>query len=107
MKLVLVIIPATSFLYFGFAYIFDLPAAVLVLAVSAFIAMVLGLCITYSSRQYEVSGAAYDGQIVVTTPEDGPKLFSLQIDGDLEKLDQKASIRFKVVPQEAPFEDDF
>ncbi len=106
MKLVLIVIPATSFLYLGFAQIFGLPGETLVLAVAAFISLVLGLCIDFSSRQYELSGAAYDGQIVVTTPEDGPKLFSLQLDCDLETLDQKASIRFKVVPQEDPAEEE-
>ncbi len=95
-QFVQVILPATSALYFGLASIWGLPAAEQVVGTLAVFTTFLGVCLGISSRQYEASGAAYDGQIVVNTPEDGPKLFSLQLDGDPDELDQKKSITFKV-----------
>ncbi len=103
-KLVLIIIPGLSTLYFGLSAFWDLPATEKVIGTLTVIAFILGICLTISSRQYEASGAAYDGQIVVTMPEGGPKLFSLELDGDPEELDQKDSVIFKINPQDALFE---
>ncbi len=97
-KLVRVIIPGLSSLYFGFASVVDLRVSEQVIGMLAVIATLLGVCLTISSRQYKVSGAAYDGQIVVSVPDDGPKLFSLQLDEDPEELEKKNSVTFKVFP---------
>ncbi len=101
-KLVLVIIPGLSSLYFGLGYIWDLPSVEQVIGTLAIVATLFGIFLNISSRQYEASGAAYDGQMIVVIPEDGPKLFSLQLDGDPEELEYKDSITFKIGPREAP-----
>lgn len=101
-KLVLVIIPGLSFILFILSFIWGLPDLKNVVGMLAIFAFVLGTCLVFSSRQYEESGAAYDGQMIVVIPEDGPKLFSLQLDGDPEELEHKKSITFKIGPREAP-----
>lgn len=95
-KLVQVILPAISALYFGLAQIWGLPAAEEVVGTFAVITTFLGVVLGVSTRQYEASGSAYDGQMVVTNPEGGPKVFSLELDGDPEDIASKDSIRFKV-----------
>jgi hypothetical protein len=105
-KLVWVFIPGLSSLYFGLAPILDLPSSEKVMGTLAVIATFLGVCLTISSRQYEASGAAYDGQLVVIIPEDGPKIFSLQLDGDPEELEQKDSVTFKVTSHDSPIEEE-
>lgn len=39
----------------------------------------------------------YDGQMIVVEKEDGGKIFSLELNGDPEDLQDKTSISFKVV----------
>lgn len=91
-----VILPAVSALYFGLASIWGLPSAEQVVGTLAIITTFLGVCLGLSSRQYEASGAAYDGQMVVTTIEDGPKLYSLELNGAPEEIENKKSINFKI-----------
>ncbi len=104
-KFVLVLIPSSSFLYFGFSQLFDLPSVVLVLGTLAFISTILGLLLDFSSTMYKKSDSAYDGQLLVTTPLDGQKHLSLQLDAYLEELEQKESITFKVNHQDVLVEE--
>lgn len=99
-KLVQVILPATSALYFGLAQIWGLPAAEEVVGTIAIITTFLGVILGVSNRQYETSGAAYDGRMVVAEPEDGPQVFSLELDGDPADLVSRDSIRFKIDPHQ-------
>ncbi len=101
-KLVLLIIPGLSSLYFVLSSIWDFRSSEQVIGMLAIVATFLGVCLIISSRQYEASGAAYDGQMIVMIPEDGPKIFSLQLDGDPEELEHKDSITFKIGPGETP-----
>lgn len=95
--LVQVILPAAASLYFGLAAIWGLPAADKVVGTLAVLATFLGVCLGISSRQYDASGATYDGSLVVTTSEEGSKLFSLEVDGDPEEaIATKDSLKFKV-----------
>lgn len=95
-KLVQVVLPAFASLYFGLASIWGLPAAEEVVGTLAVITTFLGVTLGISTRQYEASGAAYDGSMIVTTTEDGPKTFTLEIDEDPEELEKRDSITFKV-----------
>ncbi len=104
-KLVQVILPALSSLYFGLASVWGLSNAEQVVGTLAVITTFLGVCLGISTKQYESSGAAYDGQIVVTTPEIGPKLFSLQLDNNPEDIENKKSITFKVQSEAPPVVD--
>lgn len=98
-KLVLVVIPAFSTLYFTLGNIWDLPAVEQVVGTCAAIATFLGVCLGLSSVQFDQSGAAHDGRVVVTTDETGKKLFSLELNGDPENLDQKEALSFKVAKE--------
>lgn len=100
-KLVQIILPACASLYYGLAIIWGLPAAEEVLGTIAVITTFLGVILGVSTRQYEASGAGYDGRMVVVEPEDGRKIFSLELDGDPEDIVNRDSIRFKVDPHKA------
>jgi hypothetical protein len=98
-KLVQVYIPATSALYFGLGSIWGLPAVEQVVGTLAVIATFLGVCLGLSSKQYDVSEAAYDGKVVVETNDAGKKTFSLELEGAPSDLEQKNSVSFKVAPK--------
>lgn len=96
-KLVQVYIPAFSALYFGLGNIWGLPAVEEVVGSLAVIATFLGVCLGISSRQYDASELAYDGNAVITTDEEGNKNISLEVDGDPYEIENQKSISFKVV----------
>jgi hypothetical protein len=95
-KLVQIIIPAASASYFALAEIWDLPGAEKVTGTLAVVATFLGVVLGISSNTYERLGKGYDGSVVVSTTESGKKLFSLELDGDPEDLEQHDAIRFRV-----------
>lgn len=105
-QVVQVFLPATSALYFGLASIWGLPAAEEVVGTLAVITTFLGVCLGVSSRQYEVSGAAYDGDMTVVQAGDGHPIYSLQLSDDPANLPDKDSIRFKIRPRGVPLEAD-
>ncbi len=100
-----VILPSVAALYFGVAVIWALPAALTVVGTLAGITTFLGLCLDISAKHYDASDVAYDGQLVVIIPEDGPKVFALELDGDPEELEHKKSITFKVGPRRESIEE--
>jgi hypothetical protein len=97
-RLVQIYIPALSSLYFGLGSIWGLPAVEQVVGTLAVVATFIGVCLGLSSKQYDQSDAAYDGQVVVETNDTGGKLFSLQLDGDPTEIEKKSSVAFKVAP---------
>lgn len=101
-QLVQVYIPAASALYFGLGSIWGLPAVEQVVGTLAVVATFLGVCLGLSSKQYDVSEAAYDGKVMVETNETGGKLFSLELDGDPTEIEQKSSVSFKVAQMPVP-----
>lgn len=95
-KFVQIYLPALSSLYFGLGNIWGFPSVEEVVGSCAVFATFLGVCLGISSHQYDQSGAAHDGELVVETNDEGRKLFSLQLDGDPEEIEQKSSISFKI-----------
>ena len=95
-NLVQVIIPAFSSLYFGLASIWDFPNVEQVVGTLAVIATFIGAMVGVSSRVYQASGQAYDGKLVVYTPEEGKTLYSLELDLTPEEIEEQSSISFKV-----------
>jgi hypothetical protein len=83
-KLVQVWIPACSTLYFGLGNIWGFPAVEEVVGSFAVLATFLGVCLGISSSQYDASEAAFDGNLVIKTNDEGRKLFSLEVNGDPE-----------------------
>ena len=88
-------LPAAGTLYYTVAAIWGLPSAEevvgTVMAVDTFLGIVLGI----SSASYAKTDK-YDGTMNVSVNEDGKKTYSLNVDGDLDELDQKKEIIFKV-----------
>ena len=97
-RLVQVILPALSALYFGLASIWGLPAAEQVVGTIAVITTFLGVTLGISSKAYEASGAAYDGNMIVTETASGGKNFMLELESDPAELEDKKAITFKVQP---------
>lgn len=95
-KFVQLFIPAASSLYFILGSIWDLPAVEQVIGIFAIIATIIGICLNVSSRQYDVSEAAFDGKVIIETNGTGRKLFSLELGGDPEEIEEKYSVAFKV-----------
>lgn len=95
-KLVQLWLPAVSALYFGLANIWGLPAAEQVVGTLACVTTFFGVTLNVSSSRYDASGAAYDGDVVVTETEEGNKLVSLELNGDPSDIETKDSISFKV-----------
>ena len=93
----LVYLPAAGALFYALAQIWhwhhvdDVVASVT--AVDAFLGGILKL----STNSYNKTDK-YDGTIDVETTPEGKKVFQLNVGGDLDKLDQKEEIWFKVNP---------
>lgn len=58
----------------------------------------LGICLTISTRRYKVNGAAYDGKMIIDTSDEENKKFTLEVDFDLDKIETKEVLTFKIVP---------
>jgi hypothetical protein len=97
-RLVQVVLPAISALYFGLANIWGLPSAEQVVGTIAVLTTFLGVVLGISSKNYDASGAAFDGDMVVVKSENGVKTFNLNLDDDPANLENKNSVRFKVKP---------
>lgn len=104
-RLVQIILPAVSALYFGLASIWGLPAPDKVTGTIAVVTTFLGVILGISSSQYNKSGAAFDGAMVVT-PGEEKTLFSLELKDEPEDLVDKNSIRFKVRRADRPLRAD-
>lgn len=105
-RTVQIYLPAISSLYFSLDAIWGLPKADEVVGTFAVLATFLGVCLGISSRQYDASGAAYDGSMSVIVPDEGPQLYSLELDGDPADLADRDSVAFKVRPRGEPLEAD-
>lgn len=98
-KLVQVVLPAFSALYFGLAAIWGLPAAEQVVGTIAVITTFLGVTLGISHSNYKASGAAYDGNLVISEPIPGKTLFSVEVDDDPLNLVEKDSISLHIVKE--------
>lgn len=92
----LVLLPALQTLYFTLGAIWDLPSVEQVIGTLASVDTFLGVILGLSTKSYNSSDAKYDGKIVLKELEDGKKLYSLELDGDPQDLDQKKEVTFKI-----------
>lgn len=98
-SMVLITLPLVSSLCFLSSYIWDLPYTKIIMGIISLITLLLGSCLIVSSNRYSARDSGYDGQMHVIIPEDGPKVFSLELNGDPEKLAAQDSITFKILPE--------
>lgn len=103
-KMVQIVLPACASLYFSLAQIWGLPSAEQVVGTLAILATFFGILLTLSSWSYHAVEAQTDGEIVVMVNEDGKKLYSLELNGDPNEIDNKEVIKFKVKPGIVPEE---
>ncbi len=89
-------LPAAGTLYFALATYWKWPNSEQVLGSIMAVNTFLGVLLGYSSKSYNVSEAKYDGTVDIEESEDGHKLFSLNLNGDPETLQDQQEIRFKV-----------
>jgi hypothetical protein len=94
--LVQLALPAFSTLYLSLAGVWSLPYAQQIVGTSAALATFFGVVLRLSNRSYVANDANYDGKVVITTNEDGVKLYSLELHSDPDAIDVKDSINFKV-----------
>lgn len=92
--MLLLIIPLLSSLLFIGSYIWDNPYTKIDMGILS-ILNVLMISVFLISRHQKNE---YDGQIVITDPDDGPKRFTLELNDAPEDLEKKDSVIFKIVP---------
>ena len=90
-------LPLSGSLYFGLAQTWDLPASEQVVGTLALLATFFGAILGVSSKRYNASGAAHDGEIIINEDEEGKKLFTLSINEDPESMTSKSSVSFKII----------
>jgi len=102
-----IVLPAISAAVFSLQETFNIDNAEQIMGVCAVLATFLGAIAGISSRNFNRSDAAYDGYVVVTNPDDGPKNFSLELNKEPADLEAQTSIRMKVVegPTGPPVDD--
>lgn len=99
--LALIVFPALASAYFALAGIWGLPAVEQVVGTIVVVDTFLGALLQISSQQYAKSDARFDGQMMVSQTPTG-KVFSLELEGDPEKLRNQQEVRFKVQEVKKP-----
>lgn len=97
-RLVQVILPAFSSFYFALAGIWDLPEPEKVVGTIAIFTTFLGVVIGISTAQYNASGRAFEGEMLVAPSlETGtPIVVGIHYNGVPEDLEDKTSVTFKI-----------
>lgn len=94
-----ILLPALGTLYFALAGIWGLPKAEEVVGTIVAIDTFLGVALQLSTTAYNNSEERFDGHLdVIETPRG--KSFTLSLNDDPEKLEDKNEILFKVNPKE-------
>ena len=90
-----IVLPALGTLYFTLAGIWNLPAAEQVVGTIVAVDTFLGVVLQLSSVAYAKSEERFDGAIHVEETQE-KKVFSLELKGDPNEIDQKDQLLFKV-----------
>ncbi len=75
-----------------------------VLSILIFVSAIIIVCAAIGFRALKARGS-YDGQIVITTREDGSKLFSLQLEEELEMVEKRELVTFKIIRHKESIDD--
>lgn len=96
-QVALIILPAVSTLYFTLGEIWGLPRITEVIGTIAAIEVFLGAFLGISTKQYNNSEDRFDGMLHSSIDEvTGNKLITLELNDDLEGLESRSAIVFKV-----------
>lgn len=98
----LVLLPASSALYFGLGQIWGFPKIEEVIGTVAVIDTFLGMLLRQSNQNYKNSDARFDGEINVLEDEGDP-VFSVSVgDNPQQVLEEKDEVTLKVNSVDAP-----
>lgn len=89
-------LPGIGTLYFALAQIWGFPAAEQVVGTIAALNVFFGLLLQIATKTYNGGDVKYDGDVEVTTADDGKKKYLLNLNGDPEDLANKQAITFRV-----------
>lgn len=103
-KLVTVYLPAFSTFYFVMAGIWNFPHPEQVVGSIAALCTFLGITLGISTKTYNNSPEKYDGSVLLNTKEDGTKVYTLEVNGNLDSIETKNQLLFKVAPGEISLE---
>jgi hypothetical protein len=90
-----ILLPASGALYFGLSGVWGLPNSDEVVGTITVVDAFLGALLGLSSKSYNNSDAKYNGSIDVENV-DGSKVFSLNLDGDPDNLENLDEVTFKI-----------
>jgi len=93
-----IILPALSTFYITVGALWDFPEVEKVAGTLAAISLLLGAMVGLSARNYNNSPEKYVGDMVVIPQPEGGVLYSLEVGGDLDELENKKEVTFRVVP---------
>lgn len=93
-----ILLPAIGSLYFTLAGLWSLPNAEEVVGTVVVVDTFLGTLLGLNKLAYNASESKYGGVIDVTTTEDNVKTFALVVNSDLNLLDTKSEVLFKINP---------
>jgi hypothetical protein len=93
----LIALPAISSLYFGLSDVWDLPNATQVVGTIALLTTFLGTVLGISTKSYNNSDAAFDGDVQVSAADGGKTIMQLAFNDPPERLVDRSKLTFKVV----------
>lgn len=94
-NLALIYLPALGTFYATLAPIWHLPYADQIIGTILAVDTLLGVVLKISTITYDKK-EKFAGTIDIETMPEGKKVFSLNVDGNLDELDQKEEITFRV-----------
>jgi hypothetical protein len=89
-------LPAVATLYFALSGIWGIPGAEKVVGSITAVDLFLGALLGIASKNYAKSEARFDGDILVSTNEDGAKVMTLDLGKDPVQLSDQQVITFRV-----------
>lgn len=92
-----ILLPAFGTLYFALGEVWGLPSVDEVVGIIISIDAFLGVLLHLISIKHNDSNERFDGTMDVLERDDGGKTYSLNFDGPVDELDQKAEVLFKVI----------
>ena len=92
-------LPLLGAFWFGIASIWNLDYSEQIAGTIAVLNVLLGGLAAASKKLYDVSGAKYVGVVNVTVDDAGKKIYELDMGDELDNLDKKSEITFKVNTQ--------
>jgi len=89
-------LPAVGALYFALSGTLMLPASEQVVGTVVALDTFLGVLLGLSTASYNKTDLPFSGSLNVFEPEEGKKLYQLELNGDPSELEKQSAVIFKV-----------